>query len=142
MVSENPGYRSLVISSTKAAAAEACKELLADVEANDYAREDVFAIHLALDEAVVNAVLHGNRLDPDKQVRLEWQVTAEKFEISVADSGQGFKPCQVPDPRSAENLEKPSGRGVLLMRSYMDVVEFNDSGNCVHMVKYKSKKSE
>lgn len=142
MFSETPGYKTLVISSTKVAAAKVCRELLSEVEANDYAKDDIFAIHLALDEAVVNAVKHGNSLDPEKKVTLKWRVTDEKFEISVTDTGDGFKPGELPDPRCGENLEKPSGRGVLLMRSYMDVVEFNDRGNCVHMVKYNSSKSE
>ena len=142
MFYETPGYKTLVISSTKVAAAKVCRGLLSEVEANDYAKDDIFAIHLALDEAVVNAVKHGSSLDPEKKVTLKWRVTDEKFEISVTDTGEGFEPGELPDPRCGENLEKPSGRGVLLMRSYMDVVEFNDRGNCVHMVKYNSSKSK
>lgn len=132
-------HKILSISSTRAAASEVCRELLSDVEDHGFSKEAVFGIHLALEEAVTNAVEHGNRLDPDKQVRIEWLVDDDKFDITVTDDGQGFSPGQVPDPRNAENIEKPSGRGVLLMKSYMDVVEFNEKGNRVYMVKYKNK---
>ena len=132
-------HNTLSINSTKAAASEVCGKLLSEVEARGFCKEAVFGIHLALEEAVTNAAEHGNGLDPAKQVRIEWFIDDDKFDIAVTDEGQGFSPCQVPDPRNAENLEKPSGRGVLLMKSYMDVVEFSEKGNRVHMVKYKSK---
>ena len=61
----------------------------------------------------------------------------EKIEITMTDQGDGFDPGAVPDPRCAENLYRPEGRGLLLMRSYMDSVEFNECGNCVHMIRHK-----
>ena len=67
-------------------------------------------------------------------------VTLDKIEIAVIDEGYGFNPQNVPDPRYGENLYKTEGRGLLLMRSYMDVVEFNKQGNRVSMVRYKEKR--
>jgi serine/threonine-protein kinase RsbW len=66
-------------------------------------------------------------------------VGLDKFEVSMMDEGEGFDPSVIPDPRYGENLYKINGRGLLLMRSYMDVVEFNNSGNGVRMVRYKEK---
>jgi len=132
-------HKRLSITSTGDAASGVCSELLSAVEAAGFGKEAVFGIHLAIEEAVTNAVKHGNGLDLDKHVRIECVIEEDKFDIVVTDEGEGFSPCAVPDPRDAENLEKPSGRGVLLMKSYMDVVEFNEKGNRVHMVKYKRK---
>jgi len=118
-----------------------CGQLLDKVRAKNYNSDDVFAIHLALEEAILNAFKHGNKYDPNKNVDIEYLITDEKCDIAVADQGAGFSPDSLPDPRAEENLCKPSGRGVLLMRSYMDLVEFNDAGNRVHMIKYKTSKA-
>ncbi len=99
---------------------------------------DRFAIKLALEEALANAIKHGNNHDPDKSVMVELHVDEICFEVSVTDEGEGFDPDDVPDPTLDENLEKPSGRGVMLMRTYMSEVSFNASGNCVRLVKRKS----
>ena len=80
-------------------------------------------------------------MDPNKRVHVKYLITPEKFDISIKDDGGGFDPDTVPDPRSEENLYKSSGRGLLLMQSYMDLVQYNKSGNCVHMVKYLKKKN-
>ncbi len=96
-------------------------------------------MHLALQEAFINAVRHGNQMDPDKEVKIEYLVDPEKFEISVTDEGEGFDPEAVPDPRCGENLYKPNGRGLLLMRAYMDAVEYNEKGNRVRMVRYRER---
>ena len=99
-------------------------------------------VHLALEEAFLNAAQHGNKLDPTKKVKIDYALTAEEIEISITDQGGGFNPNSVPDPRSDENLYKPDGRGLLLIQSYMDTVEFNESGNRVRMVKQKTKNTK
>ena len=114
-----------------------CQELLEEATRCGFDQEDIFSIHLALEEAFLNAIKHGNKMDPDKKVHVEYLVTSEKFDISVRDEGAGFNPSSVPDPRKGENLYKSSGRGLLLMQSYMDTVEYNKEGNCVHMVKFR-----
>jgi serine/threonine-protein kinase RsbW len=92
---------------------------------------------LALEESLFNAARHGNKLDPEKTVTVDFLINSEKIDLTVTDQGDGFDPEELPDPRKHENLYKYGGRGVLLMRSYMDVVEFNEKGNQVHMVKYR-----
>ncbi len=116
-----------------------CQQLLDEATLNDFGTDDIFAIHLALAEAFLNAVKHGNKKDATKQVSIDYLITPDKFDVFIADDGNGFRPNEVPDPRLEENLYKSAGRGMLLMRSYMDVVEYNEKGRCVHMVKYKSK---
>jgi len=132
-----PIKRSLDIASTPPAVEEVCSRVTEELKAQGYGKDDVFAVHLALEEALTNAVIHGNQLAPDKQVRIDYVICPDKFEVSIADQGDGFDPEAVPDPRREENLYKTEGRGLLLMRSYMDSVEFNEVGNAVRMVRYK-----
>jgi serine/threonine-protein kinase RsbW len=139
MAPEKETTRSLVLKSRIAEMRRGCRKVLAEVRKADYTCDEIFAIHLAVEEALMNAHKHGNRKNGEKTVSVEYSVTPEKFEISVQDQGEGFDPARVPDPREAGNIQKDSGRGVLLMQSYMDIVEYNRSGNRVHMVKYRPK---
>lgn len=111
------------------------ERIVADVEAFDYPKPALFAVRLALEEALANAVKHGNKCDQAKQVRVEYVVDGERFEITVCDEGPGFNPKEVPDPTSEENLALPHGRGVMLMEAYMTEVAFNPKGNCVTLAK-------
>ena len=139
MVSKDDVHISRVVESSASAVEALCRELLEDTGGFDFSEDDVFAIHLALEEALGNAVRHGNKEQSQKRVTIECLVTSEKFDIQISDEGPGFDPGLLPDCRSKENLYKCCGRGVLLMRSYMDLVEYNEAGNCVHMIKYRSK---
>ena len=94
-----------------------------------------FAIKLALEEALINAIKHGNCGESSRQVTVHFCVTDEQVEISVCDEGCGFRPEVVPDPTLDENLEKPNGRGLMLMHAYMSEVRHNDTGNCVTLIK-------
>jgi serine/threonine-protein kinase RsbW len=95
-------------------------------------------VHLALEEAFLNAIKHGNRMDPAKKVVIDYLVDQEKVEIRMTDEGAGFDPRRIPDPRVGENLYRPEGRGLLLIRSYMHTVEFNERGNSLRMIRCKS----
>jgi serine/threonine-protein kinase RsbW len=102
------------------------------------AAELLFAIDLAVRESVANAVKHGNKLDPQKNVELTLEDSQGAFEITVRDHGSGFDIEDIPDPTNPDNLLKSNGRGILFMRSFMDVVEWStgqDGGLVVHMVK-------
>jgi serine/threonine-protein kinase RsbW len=99
---------------------------------------DVFSIRLALEEAIVNAIKHGNQLDRNKKVHISYLVRSEHFEIQITDEGGGFDPRDVPDPTAVENLERPCGRGLMLMRHYMCEVHYNCRGNSVRMKKSRS----
>ena len=105
------------------------------LEAHQFNPHDVFGIRLALEEALVNAITHGNRLDPDKCVRISYIVNSRYFHAQIEDQGPGFDPGGVPDPTRPENLERPCGRGIMLMRAFMNHVEYNGRGNCVTLYK-------
>jgi len=90
-------------------------------------------ILIALTEAVNNAIHHGNRLDPAKSVGLGYQVKEDKIVFVVSDEGPGFDFQHLPDPTDPQNIEKPHGRGVFLMRALADNVEFSDNGSTVVM---------
>lgn len=142
MVSETPKTRTEVVESNSAGLKESRGWLISQLGSYGYCEDNAFAVRLALEEAFYNAVRHGNQMDTDKKVEITLSVGADKVEISMTDTGCGFNPNAVPDCRLGENLYKTEGRGLLLMRSYMDVVEFNEEGNSVHMVKYKAKAAE
>ena len=130
-----------VIPTDMTAAREAAEEVLARVEAGGCRAEVLFAVRLALEEALANAIKHGNRYDRAKTITVSAEVGAEETAITVADEGPGFDPRHLPDPRADENLEKPGGRGIMLMRAYMDEVAFNERGNEVRMIKRTSSAS-
>ncbi len=114
------------------------EELLEKLSAESWSSRDMFGIRLALEEAVVNAIKHGNCLDAGKQVRVVCKSTPEKVWITVSDQGPGFDPGAVPDCTDAEHIDVPNGRGIMLMRNFMSRVEYNDRGNAVTMEKLRS----
>jgi serine/threonine-protein kinase RsbW len=93
------------------------------------------AIPLCLTEALVNAVVHGNRESPARRVRAEIRLTPGQFWSNITDEGQGFDPVRVPQPTLQENLLREHGRGLFLMRHYMSEVSFNAKGNSVTLVR-------
>jgi serine/threonine-protein kinase RsbW len=102
-----------------------------------YGDHDVFSIKLAVEEALINAIKHGNQMDRAKKVHIAYRVLPERFDVQITDEGAGFNPDDVPDPTMAENLERPCGRGVMLMRHYMSRVEYHGRGNSVSMTKVR-----
>ncbi len=130
---------SIVVDSKSSAIVEVCKEIMAKLEEHNFDKDDTFAVHLTLEEAFLNAVKHGNKMDPTKKVKIDYSVNSEKVEITITDEGAGFEPESVGDPRFGEGLYEPGGRGLLLMNSYMDVVKHSEHGNSVFMVRYKEK---
>lgn len=103
------------------------------VEASRFEETDLFGVKLVLEEALTNAIRHGNKNDPNKKVEIECIIDNESFTIVVEDEGIGFDPRTVPDPTLPENLEKPGGRGLLLMMHYMSNVYWNERGNRLTM---------
>jgi serine/threonine-protein kinase RsbW len=92
-------------------------------------------LFVALDEAFVNAVKHGNHNNPNKLVRITAELSAKEARFTVEDEGEGFNVQEIPDPRDPANLFKASGRGVLLIYNIMDEVQYNERGNRLTMVK-------
>jgi serine/threonine-protein kinase RsbW len=99
---------------------------------------DIFAVRLALQEAVVNAIKHGHGHDPRMVVRTRCRVTDDQVLAEVEDEGTGFDPTEVSDPTAPENLGEPGGRGLFLMRQCMTWVRYNSQGNCVTLCKRRS----
>ena len=125
------------LSSTLAAAKDVEEEIVRQAEASGYPADAVFAIKLSLEEALTNAMKHGNRMDPSKQICVEYQINSENAVIVVEDQGAGFDLRAVPDPTAEENIERPSGRGIMLMRAFMSQVDYEGAGNRVRLVKWK-----
>ncbi len=98
-------------------------------------KDDVFKIKLALEEAVVNSMRHGNRLDERCFVTVHIDVGPRQITMDIHDEGDGFDFRVLPDPTRGEKATQPSGRGVYLMRKLMDKVEFYDNGSGVRMSK-------
>jgi serine/threonine-protein kinase RsbW len=126
---------SMVIASDLKAAREVEEAVLREVGRYAYSEASVFSIRLAMEEGLNNAIKHGNRYDPNKGVQVTLEIDDRRVVISITDQGQGFDPAGVPDPTRDENLEKPCGRGIMLMRAYMDEVWYNSRGNQVWMIK-------
>ena len=89
---------------------------------------------VGLTEALSNAMLYGNSRDPSKRVLVEIAFLDECIQARVTDQGDGFDPASVPDPTTPENLTKPCGRGLFLMRKLLDEVKYNAQGNQVTLV--------
>jgi len=132
-----PTDRQLVIPSDLSAARQLQGEIEEALHAVHYNEQEIFAIKMAVEEALVNAIKHGNQMDPGKIVSVCYKVESERFEVSITDQGPGFDPSDVPDPTAPENLERPCGRGLLLMRYYMTDVTFADRGSTIAMFKVR-----
>jgi serine/threonine-protein kinase RsbW len=126
----------LTIPSDFAASREVQKRILDEVERQGFDPHSAFAVKLALEEALINAIKHGNKLNLHKSVHISYAVSHDRCEITIEDEGPGFDRCSVPDPTLEENLEKSSGRGILLMEAYMNTVEYSNDGRKVRMVKF------
>lgn len=139
MAAESPVSCSLVVESEPSALGRPCRQILSALQAKGFSQDDIFAVHLALEEAFLNAVKHGNKMDSTKKVTVEYTLDQEKVEIVVTDEGAGFDPGAIPDPRVGENLYRPEGRGLLLISSYMHRVEYTARGNSLRMVRYRGR---
>lgn len=126
------------IASETAAGQQVQEKIIALLEQFEYSVRDVFGMRLALEEAIVNAIKHGNQYDPEKTVSVVCDVDAVKAIVTVQDEGPGFDISLVPDPTDEINLDKPSGRGIMLMNSFLSKVEYLNEGRCVRLEKERS----
>lgn len=109
------------------------ERLLDAAERAGYSESSRFAIRLSLEEAVANAFKHGNKEDPAKTATLSWEVRLDRLVIEIEDQGEGFDPDSLPDPTAPEYLERPHGRGVMLIRAYMSSTEYCNGGRKLRM---------
>jgi serine/threonine-protein kinase RsbW len=112
-------------------------ELVSAVADHGFDEESIFAIKLALEEGLINAIKHGNKLDADKHVTVLATITDQAAEFTIRDQGAGFERVEVPDPTDEANLEKSSGRGLLLIEAYMTEVRYTDRGRTLYMMRKK-----
>lgn len=102
-------------------------------EENNVGEDNYGNILIAVTEAVNNAIQHGNRLDPTKKIEMEVEHLGNILQFKIADEGKGFDFNNIPDPTEPENLEKPNGRGVFLMKNLADSVDFEENGRIVQL---------
>jgi serine/threonine-protein kinase RsbW len=131
-----------VIPSHAAAGRAILDQLIAEMTQNGWPRCEIFRVRLAVEEALVNAIKHGNRQDPSKRIHIGICLSADRVRIEIVDEGQGFDPTTLPDCTDPEHLDHPCGRGVMLMRSLMSRVEFNVTGNRVVLEKERAKEAD
>lgn len=111
------------------------ERLIDDISAQYQLHSDIYGkLLLAVVEGVNNAIIHGNKLERDKDVIVEYLVNTDIIEFAISDHGKGFDYRNLPDPTKPENLEKTHGRGIFLMNHLADKVEFNESGNQVRLL--------
>ena len=105
-----------------------------------FAEEDLHKITMSVREAAVNAVLHGNAYDPNKKIMVAFETAKDSLAITITDQGKGLDENAVPDPLSEENIMKTSGRGIFLIKAFMDEVNIRDlhPGTEITLVKHKS----
>jgi len=116
--------------------------LLKRVEKLGVVKSEQSNLYVALDEAFVNAVKHGNKYDAAKLIRVTAEVSNEQARFTIEDEGEGFDVHDIPDPLDPENLFKTSGRGVLFIYNIMDEVKYNERGNRLTMVKRSDQERE
>ncbi|MEI8212677.1 MAG: ATP-binding protein [Planctomycetota bacterium] len=118
------------------------EELMAALESAGWEGRDVFHIQMAIEEAVVNAIEHGNKRDPSKDFHIVFKVARELAELTVTDQGEGFDHRHLKDPTEDDHLDQPRGRGVMLIRELMSEACYNEKGNSVWMLKRRSPAEE
>ncbi|MCA9065288.1 MAG: ATP-binding protein [Planctomycetaceae bacterium] len=114
------------------------EEIVQLMEQFQYSTRDVFAMRLSLEEGLTNAIRHGNKLSPDKSVGVTCSIDFERMRIVIQDQGDGFEPEAVPDPTIEELLERPTGRGLMLMEAYLDEIAYEDGGRRLIMVRMRN----
>lgn len=112
--------------------------ILEQLKKSSWSNKDTFGIHMAMEEAIMNAIHHGNQCSPDKDVHVLVELFDDRFYSKITDQGCGFDPDALPDPTDEDNLENDCGRGVMLIRNFVDVVNYNEKGNSVELTKRRS----
>lgn len=139
ILSGENGNVDVFLSSTLDSVDDAENLVLKAAEEIGFGDDDLHKIGMAVRETVVNAVVHGNRYNSRKRVHLQVLKGDDRITITVADEGNGFEPKSIPDPLAEENLLQQSGRGILLIRAFVDDYQMQrlvPAGTEVKLVKY------
>lgn len=136
---EGTNFKECVIGSDHCETRIPREAVLKELERCRFDQECRFAIKLALEEALANAVKHGNKEDTSKHIVVRYDINDERAIIIVRDEGEGFIPEDIPDPTTPDRLSQPSGRGIMLISAYMDEVCYCDQGREVRFIKRRKK---
>lgn len=118
------------------------EQLMLAMEERDWPGRDMFHVQMALEEAIVNAIEHGNLRDLKKFVAIDFKLLTDRAVIVITDEGIGFDHENLADPTDDDRIDKPRGRGVHLIRNLMTDVLYNEKGNEVRMIKERSQAEE
>ena len=114
------------------------QSVLDGMESFGYGEENRFAVRIAVEEAMANAVLHGHRGDQDQLIEIHWTISSSQVAMFVSDDGRGYNSSAVPDPTADENLTLPSGRGLAMIKAFMTTVHVSDAGRKIKMTLMRS----
>jgi serine/threonine-protein kinase RsbW len=126
------------IPSENGAGKQILDEILQELKVRQWFPHDLFGVHLALHEAMANAINHGNCCDSTKHIHINCLMSDDLLRVEISDEGPGFSPGKLPDCTDPDRIEKPCGRGVMLMKAFMSRVDFNERGNCVILEKHRA----
>ena len=129
-----PWSREFDLASTRSEIAAAVGQVLDACEQHGYEEAATFAIRLSLEEALANAMMHGNAGDDSKRIHLSCRVDHQRIAMTIQDEGPGYDPETVPDPTAEENLTIASGRGLALIKAFMTHVEIPQPGNRLELI--------
>ena len=121
------------LKSTRDAIEEFQEKFVAFLLEYNWHKEAIFAVRLTVEEALANAMKHGNEDDPEKKIEISWSLDGMNLDIVVVDEGDGYEPEAVPDPTRKENLTLTSGRGLALMRAFVSHIKVIPPGNRVEL---------
>ena len=116
---------------------KACDDFIRVMQLFNFGNRDEFAARLSLEEAVTNAIIHGNKEDPQKAAFIEYAVYLDRLVITVTDEGEGFDLANLPDCTWPENRMHNGGRGVCIITRLMDEAKYNEKGNSLTMVRHR-----
>lgn len=121
------------IISTREAIEEFQDKFVRMLSNSGWPKEPIFAVRLSVEEALANAMKHGNEDDPEKKIEVHWNLKEKILDVIVIDEGDGYDPEAVPDPTNQENLTLTSGRGLALMKAFMSHIKVVPPGNRVEL---------
>ena len=130
-----PKKNNITVPSEAAHVRTVSAKVLASLAPYKLDEETLFSLKLCIEEAVRNAIVHGNHSDRKLSVRISYKIDGGRIEIDVEDEGKGFDHKALPDPTKSDNLMKNCGRGVYIIKKMMDKAEFNETGNKLTMTK-------
>jgi len=138
---QQPDYQKRFVLGTREAFDAIQHEILSSMEGLGYVEDDIFAMRISLEEGLANALLHGHQGDEVEEIEVHWFCDALFVQCVIIDQGRGYDPESIPDPTADENLTLPSGRGLAMIRAFMDEVTVNEQGNRVTMKRLRVRPS-